>query len=51
MDVEAHRTKLNVANLKACNQLVDLDKVTFSKKDPNLVCAQLCVVMCGYNIR
>ena len=37
MDVEAHRTKLNVANLKACNQLLDLDKVTFSKKDPNLV--------------
>eukprot|EP00291_Cryptomonas_curvata_P013839 CAMPEP_0172202300 /NCGR_PEP_ID=MMETSP1050-20130122/30555_1 /TAXON_ID=233186 /ORGANISM="Cryptomonas curvata, Strain CCAP979/52" /LENGTH=1021 /DNA_ID=CAMNT_0012880195 /DNA_START=606 /DNA_END=3668 /DNA_ORIENTATION=- len=37
MDVEAHRTKLNVANLKASNSLLDLDKVTFSKKDPNLV--------------
>jgi hypothetical protein len=37
MDVEAHRTKLNIANLKACNCLMDLDKVTFSKKDPNLV--------------
>ena len=37
MDVEAHRTKLNVASLKACNRLKDLDKVTFSKKDPDLL--------------
>jgi len=37
MDLESHKTKLNVAKLKAWNSILELDKVTFNKKDNEVV--------------
>lgn len=37
MDLESHKSKLNVAKLKAWNGILELDKVTFNKKDNEVV--------------